>query len=250
MPETTTIEGTYALKLAGWERYSIWGLDPMETTYGLFAQLWRNTDDRDGDPRHWISGIQDLLTLARKIAGVTGTDPDDVANAIAESLGWATEPAPPEQPWVPGPEEMPFTTILLNPLGDRHLAFDDDNGRFCRLWQHRSPEPLTADEAIRLRPSDIDVIIKVALVWIVGHHDDPRSYTLVDELAAGAKAVVKHFGKAAQALRTESSRDPAPRWDVQGHPASDPGRALAASFERHAGALAEIDALRSPSRKP
>ena len=70
MPETTTIEGTYALNLSGWDRCSIWGLDRMETTYGLFAQLWRNTDDRDGDPRHLISGVQDLVTLARKIAGV------------------------------------------------------------------------------------------------------------------------------------------------------------------------------------
>lgn len=234
MPETTTIEGTYALNLAGWERYSIWGLDPMETTYGLFAQLWRNTDDRDADPRHWISGVQDLVTLARKIAGVTGSGADDVASAIAESLEWAPEPPPPEQPWLPGRDDIPWTTALINPLGDRHLTFDEDNGRFCRLWQHRPPEPLTAAEAIDLRPSDIDLIIKVALIWIIGHRDDPRSYALADELAAGAKSVVMYFGKAAQAVRTQSSRDPAPRGD-------GPEGGLAASYERYAGQMAGIE---------
>jgi len=89
MPGATIITGPYGLNLAGWERSSIWGLDRMEATYGLFAQLWRNTDSADYEPRHWIMEVQDLPTLARKIAAATGASEDAAACAIAQSLGWA-----------------------------------------------------------------------------------------------------------------------------------------------------------------
>jgi hypothetical protein len=72
----------HALPLAGWDDYSVWGMDPMEATYGLFAQLRRNTDDADAAPRHWIMEVQDLPTLARRIAAVTGCTEDDAADAI------------------------------------------------------------------------------------------------------------------------------------------------------------------------
>jgi len=64
-----------------------------------------------------------------------------------------------EQPWQAGPEELPFTTHLVNRHGDRHLGFNDDDGRFSRLWRHTSPEPLHTGDAVLLRPSDIDRII-------------------------------------------------------------------------------------------
>ncbi|MFF8919096.1 hypothetical protein ACF08M_38830 [Streptomyces sp. NPDC015032] len=56
-----------------------------------------------------------------------------------------------EQPWQPGPNDLPFTTHLINPHGDRHLGFNDDEGRFYRLWQHRQPEPPHTGDAILLR---------------------------------------------------------------------------------------------------
>lgn len=99
----------------------------------------------------------------------------------------------PERPWVPDPHDLPWTTHLLNPHGDRHLGFNDQEGRFYRLWQHQPPEPLHAGDAILLRPSDIDLIIKVAMIWVIQHPTDPRSYAVSDEIAAGAKAAVLHF---------------------------------------------------------
>jgi hypothetical protein len=40
--------------------------------------------------------------------------------------------------------------------------------RFYRLWQFRKPEALRVDEAILLRPSDIDLIIKIAMTGWLG----------------------------------------------------------------------------------
>ena len=105
----------------------------------------------------------------------------------------------PEQPWAPGPEDIPWTFALINPHGDRHLAFNDQEGRFYRLWQHQPPEPLHTGEAVLLRPSDIDQIIKHSMIWIMNNPRHPRSYDLSDELAAGAKAVVVHFAQQAGA---------------------------------------------------
>ncbi|MFC8668551.1 hypothetical protein [Streptomyces sp. NPDC057199] len=105
----------------------------------------------------------------------------------------------PEQPWHPGPNDLPFTTNLINPHGDRHLGFNDEEGRFYRLWQHRQPEPLHTGDAVLLRPSDVDQIIQFSVLWVKNHPSDPRSNTLTDELAAGVKAVVLHFAQAAQA---------------------------------------------------
>jgi hypothetical protein len=54
-------------------------------------------------------------------------------------------------------------------------------------------------DAILLRPSDIDQIIKVAMTWVVHNPTDPRSFAVVDEIAAGAKAVAVHFAERAGA---------------------------------------------------
>ena len=51
------------------------------------AQLWRNTDSADNEPRHWIMEVQDLPTLARKIVAATGASEHDVVHAIAKSAG-------------------------------------------------------------------------------------------------------------------------------------------------------------------
>jgi hypothetical protein len=128
----------------------------------------------------------------------------------------------PEQPWIPGPADMPFTITLLNPHGDRHLAFDTTDGRFYRLWQHKPPEQVPASEAIRLRPSDIDQIIKTAGIWVLRHASTPHAGELFDELASGAKETLMYFALA----RTVTMRGPA-----ESGPESRPGSA-SAGFDR------------------
>lgn len=100
---------------------------------------------------------------------------------------------------MPGPNDIPWNTALVNPQGDRHLALNDEEGRFYRLWQGRAPQPLHAGEAILLRPSDIDQIIKFSMIWIMNNPGHPRCYEFGDEIAAGAKAAVMHFAKQAGA---------------------------------------------------
>jgi hypothetical protein len=40
----------------------------------------------------------------------------------------------PEQPWMSGYDDLPpWTTFLANPHADRHLGFNDDEGRFYRI---------------------------------------------------------------------------------------------------------------------
>lgn len=104
-----------------------------------------------------------------------------------------------EAPWQPGPKDLPFAISLINPHGDRHLAFNNEDGRFYRLWQYKSPEPLHTGQAILLRPSDVDQIIKFSMLWAMKHPTHPRSEALIDEVAVGAKAAVMHFAEAAQA---------------------------------------------------
>lgn len=107
---------------------------------------------------------------------------------------------PSEHPWTPGPDDVPWAIALINPQGDRHLALNDQEGRFYRLWQNQPPQPLHTGDAILLRPSDIDQIIKFSMLWVLNHPGDERSYALVDEIAAGAKAVVMHFAEQAGAI--------------------------------------------------
>ena len=105
-----------------------------------------------------------------------------------------------ETPWMPGPDDLPWTFSLLNMTDwDRHLSFNDKEGRWYRLWQHRQPEPLTADAAMMLRPSDVNLIIRHAMWWATEHPDSPQANALIDQCAAGAKALVVHFAKMAGA---------------------------------------------------
>lgn len=105
-----------------------------------------------------------------------------------------------EQPWMPTAADIPWTVAIVNPHGDRHLALNDQEGRFYRLWQHKPPQPLHAGEAILLRPSDINKIISYAIIWITNNPGNPRCYELSDEVATGAKAVVMHFAEQAGAV--------------------------------------------------
>jgi hypothetical protein len=76
-----------ALYLPGWERYSIWGWDGREGS--LFAQLWRNTDDRDAEPSIWITtltgwpAVREPEVLAEWVSSATGCRLPDVLLAMA-----------------------------------------------------------------------------------------------------------------------------------------------------------------------
>ena len=99
---------------------------------------------------------------------------------------------PEEQPWAPVDRD-PDGMLLLNPHGTRHLSFQQSTGTWWRLWQYRPAEQLSADRAILLRPSDIDIILKISVAWIAGHPGHRRAEDLLDELALGAKTALMHF---------------------------------------------------------
>jgi len=64
--------------MPGWDAYSIWGYDTdlSDGSHYLFAQLYRNDDDRDGPPRIWITP-PDHMPRTRA----------ELAEAIAARLG-------------------------------------------------------------------------------------------------------------------------------------------------------------------
>jgi len=105
-----------------------------------------------------------------------------------------------EQPWMPQGTETTATYILSNPNGTRHLAFDYATGTWQRLWEHAEPTLVSATTAILMRPTDIDEIIKISGIWIVGNPDHPRAYELNDELAQGAKQALVHLARLAGQL--------------------------------------------------
>ncbi len=73
-----------AFEFPGWERFSTWG---AEAGLGhLYAQLYRNTDDRDAQPRIWITPPRYLVRTV-----------DELAAAIAAEIApYQQIPPPPE----------------------------------------------------------------------------------------------------------------------------------------------------------
>lgn len=117
---------------------------------------------------------------------------------------------PPERSWIPDLADLPWRVYLVDPQGVRHLGFNDEEGRFYRLWPDREPTPLHTGEAIALRPSDIDQIVKLCFLWLRTHPGHPRCGALADEVAAGSKVIVLHFAelavKAGHPVRREPPR--------------------------------------------
>jgi hypothetical protein len=121
----------FALVLPGWERQSIWGLDPH--TGSLFAQLTRSENDDGNGPDHWISGAgttrKILLPemLALMICRATGASPDAVAEAMNKGLEpfreeWGflrLKHTPGTKP--PPPEPLPEEKAPLDGLGPYRL---------------------------------------------------------------------------------------------------------------------------------
>lgn len=68
--------------MPGWGRYSTWGYE-HGTDY--WAQLYRNTDDRDGEPRIWITPASHLISsfgvlvqvITTRVAHEIAPDPVD-----------------------------------------------------------------------------------------------------------------------------------------------------------------------------
>ena len=62
------------------------------------------------------------------------------------------------------------------------------------VFQDRREQPLRASEAILLRPSDVDTIIKWTMVWCMGKGlGSDHASELVDDLANGVKVVILYF---------------------------------------------------------
>ena len=90
-PESAQLQGKghMGLNLPGWDRYSVWGWDDREAC--LFAQLWRNDDDSELQPRVWMTpaegwpatGMPEVL--AEWIAQATGSTISTVLEAMAQS---------------------------------------------------------------------------------------------------------------------------------------------------------------------
>lgn len=94
-----------------------------------------------------------------------------------------------ERPWVPGPK-VPWRMVLINPEDDRHLAFE--SGQWLRIFQDLRSQPLTPREAMALRPSDIDTIIR----WTVTHsrtNPGEQADRLIDEMATGVRVLVHYL---------------------------------------------------------
>lgn len=104
----------------------------------------------------------------------------------------------PEPPWQPDaaylaalPEQ---SMTLLSPAGRYHLMCDEDG-----QWWHLRPggaHQIDAGQAAQLRPSDVDQIIKVTMIWawrsVVGNQApvDTRVPDAIDHLAAGIKTMI------------------------------------------------------------
>jgi hypothetical protein len=94
-----------------------------------------------------------------------------------------------ERPWMPGPN-LPWRMVLANPEGDRHLAFE--SGQWLRIFEDLRSQPLTPGEAMALRPSDIDTIIRWTVVYGRTNPGE-QADSLIDEMATGVRVLVTYL---------------------------------------------------------
>ncbi|SDN72998.1 hypothetical protein SAMN04489726_7965 [Allokutzneria albata] len=78
----------HPVELPGWEQMSIWGFDVGVMRF--FAQLWRNSDSPDDEPRHWLHGAGspygNIIELRDAICQATRQDREAVDKALAFQL--------------------------------------------------------------------------------------------------------------------------------------------------------------------
>jgi len=93
---------------------------------------------------------------------------------------------------------VPWEMVLASPEGTRHLAFDRRQGTWLRIFQDRREQRLRASEALLLRPSDVDTIIRWTVEWCMGKGlGSDRATELVDDLANGVRVVILYFAERA-----------------------------------------------------
>lgn len=103
-----------------------------------------------------------------------------------------------EDPWIPvGPYHGPGRVMLVNPAGRGHLAFD--NGIWYRVRQS-GVQAISAQEALLLRPLDIDAILSLSHAWMIDRPASERALELSAGLTDGAKRVMVLLARAAGAL--------------------------------------------------
>lgn len=104
---------------------------------------------------------------------------------------------PDQRPWAVQPHHFDDVDVVLaSPAGLNHLGFDNAGGRWFLLQQFGSSLPISAGDAIMLRPADIDLIIKQSWGWAQSRAGHPRCLQLSDEISAGAKTILLHFASA------------------------------------------------------
>lgn len=101
------------------------------------------------------------------------------------------------QPWTVQPHHLDGVDMALtSPAGVNHLGFNRAGAQWLHLQPSGPPARITAGEAIMLRPTDIDQIIKLSWSWAQSNASHPRCMELSDEVSAGAKTVLMHFAQA------------------------------------------------------
>jgi hypothetical protein len=97
-----------------------------------------------------------------------------------------------ERPWIPGTGAPGM--VLLNPEGTRHLSFDMQKGAWSRLLENNRLQPLQVSEAVRLRPSDVDTIIKWTVLYCLRKGPNNKQVNeLIDDLADGMKMTFSYL---------------------------------------------------------
>ncbi|MDH6291864.1 hypothetical protein [Rhodococcus opacus] len=105
-----------------------------------------------------------------------------------------------EPEWMPGPQYDPPAggVLLMSPHGRGHLSFYE--GVWYRVRKDQQPDPITAGEAMSLRPLDLATIVNVSHGWMLHHAGSERAWALSDELKDGTQALVRTTLKLAGVL--------------------------------------------------
>ena len=70
-----------------------------------------------------------------------------------------------------------------------HLSFYE--GVWYRVREDQPPSPITAGEAMSLRPLDVATIVNVSHGWMLHHAQSQRAWALSEEVKDGAQALVR-----------------------------------------------------------
>jgi len=103
-----------------------------------------------------------------------------------------------EKPWMPSKEMLDGLpdepqVLLISPVGTSHLMLDAD-GQWWHLQADGQHRQVDAGQATHLRPSDVGLIIKTAMLWSWrAGSDSGRATSMVDELSAGVQKMVTGY---------------------------------------------------------